>query len=490
MRIARCWIIVVCLVGGSSGFASAQDARAIASPAAGKAHDGVFLVKPYLQWGDETSRGASGLLLLWQTGDDAADWSVEYQPGADRPWKKAGVPSVHRIAVPSIPTHRLYRGALKDLVPGDRFSYRLTRGGEPVFEAEGTAPKASDQAYRFVAFGDCAAGTPEQKAIAHRTYQERPDFAFITGDIVYSRGRISEYREKFWPVYNADEASLSQGAPLLRSTLFLAAPGNHDIATRDLEKYPDGLAYFLYWDQPLNGPSGSQGSSLVPPLKGPESNQKAFRDAAGPAYPRMANFSFDYGNAHWTVLDSNPYVDWRETELRAWVERDLAAAQGTTWRFVAFHHPGLHSSKEHFEQQQMRVLAEVFEKGRVDLVFSGHVHNYQRTFPMHFVPDKGPEGRPVREKNLVAGHWTLDKSFDGSEHTHPDGVIYVVTGAGGQHLYNPEQQDKSDSWQAFTHKFVSKVNSLTVVNVRGRSLTVRQVTGDGQELDRFTVEKP
>ena len=31
----------------------------------------------------------------------------------------------------------------------------------------------------------------------------------------------------------------------------------------------------------------------------------------------MANFSFDYANAHWIVLDSNPYVDWTEPSLRA-----------------------------------------------------------------------------------------------------------------------------------------------------------------------------
>jgi hypothetical protein len=489
MRIARCLFVAVCLVGAITKIALAQDAKAPATAPVPKASDGPFLVKPYLQWGEATSRGASGLLVLWHTSDDDANWSVEYQPGKDRPWSKAEVPSMRRIAVAGIPPHWLYRVALKDLVPGGLFSYRLSKGGEKVFEAQATSPKAADQPYRFVAFGDCAAGTPEQKVIAHRAYLEHPDFVMIPGDIVYARGRISEYRDKFWPVYNADEASPSQGAPLLRSTLFLAAPGNHDIATRDLEKYPDGLAYYLYWDQPLNGPPAREGSSLVPPLKGPDANQKAFRDAAGLAYPRMANFSFDYANAHWTVLDSNPYVDWSEPELRAWVEHDLATGQNETWRFVTFHHPGLHSSKEHSDDQQMRVLAEVFEKGRVDLVFSGHVHNYQRTFPMHFVPKKGPDGRPVREQKRVDGQWTFDKSFDGRDNTHPNGVIYLVTGAGGQHLYNPEQQDAPNTWLPFTHKFVSKVNSLTVVDVRGRSLTVRQVTADGTELDRFTVEK-
>jgi hypothetical protein len=68
-------------------------------------------------------------------------------------------------------------------------------------------------------------------------------------------------------------------------------------------------------------------------------------------------------------------------------------------------------------------------------------------------------------------------------------VIYVVTGAGGQHLYNPEQQDDPASWQEFTDKHISKVHSLTVAEVDGRTLTVRQVTADGEEVDRFVVTK-
>jgi 3',5'-cyclic AMP phosphodiesterase CpdA len=490
MRFARCLIVALFLLAASPGSARPQEAASAPPPPRPKASDGVFLVKPYLQWGDAAARGsASDLMVLWQVDDQSADWSLEFQPGADRPWGKAEAPTVRRIDVPGIAPHRLYRAALKDLVAGDRFAYRLSKGGEQVFQAEGPAPKAADQPYRFVAFGDCGAGTPEQKLIAHRAYLEKPDFVLIPGDIVYSRGRVSEYREKFWPVYNADEASPSVGAPLLRSILFLAAPGNHDIATRDLEEYPDGLAYFLYWDQPLNGPPGREGGAFVPALQGPEANRKAFLDAAGPAYPRMANFSFDYANAHWTVLDSNPYVDWTDPELRAWVERDLAAARGAAWRFVTFHHPGLHSAREHFEQQQMRLMSEVFEQGGVDLVFSGHVHNYQRTYPLRFIVDKDSHGKPVRDENRVGGRWTLDKSFDGRTNTRPDGVIYVVTGAGGQHLYNPEQQDDPASWQPFTDKFISKVNSLTVVDVRGPTLTVRQVAADGQDLDRFTVEK-
>jgi len=490
LLIAASWLLV-----SYSALVCAQEAAREEPQAGPKAPEGPFLVKPYLQIGHSPAAGS--LILLWHAGDADSQWEVEYRSGTDRAWRKARAASADPIAVTGVDRHWICRAVLTGLDKGSAFTYRVRKADEIVFSAESRAPKGVDQAYRFVAFGDGGANTPEQKSIAYRAFQEKPDFVMIPGDIVYARGRASEYRENFWPVYNADQASPEVGAPLLRASLFIAAPGNHDIATRDLEKYPDGLAYFYYWQQPLNGPTGEEGSAHVPALSGSDANKKAFLGAAGDAYPRMANFSFDYGNAHWTVLDSNPYVDWTDQGLRAWVERDLASAKGATWRFVAFHHPGFNSAREHYEQQQMRQMAAVFDVGAVDVVFSGHVHNYQRSYPLHFVPgpdgdDKpvaGKDGKPIAKGKLVTGRWRLDKSFDGATNTRPDGVIYLITGAGGQHLYNPEQNDDPGSWQPFTHKFASKVHSLTVADVDGSTLTVRQVTADGQELDRFVVTK-
>jgi hypothetical protein len=90
---------------------------------------------------------------------------------------------------------------------------------------------------------------------------------------------------------------------------------------------------------------------------------------------------------------------------------------------------------------------------------------------------------------MAGGRWTLDKTFDGRTATRPQGVIYLITGAGGAELYNPEQQDDPGSWREFTHKFLSKVHSLTVAEVNGSNLTVRQVALDGAELDRFMITK-
>jgi hypothetical protein len=488
---SRAVSIVVCtlLAATAQGFPPGleSDPRG-QSESAGEVH---FLVRPYLQLGDALPGKRNGdLSLLWQTDEADAGWAVEYQPGPNAGWREAPVPSARTIAVPSIAPHLLYRTTLNSLERGSMFDYRVRRNGTVVFNAAGRAPQRAGQRYRFAAFGDCGALTEAQKRVAYQAYVAKPDFVMITGDIVYTRGRISEYREKFWPVYNSDEASPLVGAPLLRSTLFVAAAGNHDIGSRDLGKYPDGLAYFLYWDQPLNGPVAPEGSALFPRLAGPVANQQAFRASTGGSYPRMANFSFDFGGAHWMVLDSNEYVNWTDQKLRDWVARDLEAAANAPWRFVAFHHPGFNSSKAHANDQQMRVLAELFEAKGVDIVFTGHVHNYQRTFPLRFTAEVGPDGRAVRDAlDRVPGRWVLNHEFDGRTHTKARGVIYLITGAGGNRLYNPEQQDQPSSWQTFTHKFISKVNSFTIVDVDGNSLTARQLSDTGEELDRFVVSK-
>ena len=487
-RIVYWFLTTACSLALVSS-AVAQD-----SPLAAKTTDAVFLVKPYLQLGQVDIQDA--LQLLWHADDTDVSWTVEYRTKGVSTWRKANTDLRSRIAVMKIAPHRVFAASLTGLEAGSTFEYRVSRNNIVVFSAEGRARKSASQPFRFVAFGDCGAGTPEQKLLAYQAFQAKPDLVVIPGDIVYAHGTIAEYREKFWPAYNADEASLTGGVPMLRSTLFVAAPGNHDTAGRDLDKYPDSLAYYLYWDQPLNGPLAKEGSAFVPPLIASEENRKAFVSAADKAYPRMTNFSFNYGNVHWTIVDSNPYVDWTDGELTAWVEADLAAAKDATWRFVAFHHPGFNSSRKHYEQQQMRLLAPVLQAGKVDIVFNGHVHNYQRSFPMRFTPDNkgtlmvaGTDNKTLQGR-VVNGPWLLDKKFDGRTNTTPDGVIYVVTGAGGQKLYNPEQQDQRDSWQGFTDKFVSQIHSVTVADVEGTTLTVRQVTATGREVDRFVITKP
>ena len=68
-----------------------------------------------------------------------------------------------------------------------------------------------------------------------------------------------------------------------------------------------------------------------------------------------------------------------------------------------------------------------------------------------------------------------------------DGAIRPRPHAGGQHLDSPEPQHVPDSWLKFTETFRSETRSIPVADVDGRTRTVRRVSIEGQELDRFTL---
>ncbi len=431
-----------------------------------------FLVKPYLQLGDAPRLARRERLdLLWHTEDRDGTWRVEVR--TRKGWVVQAAPRFTRLDAAPLPAHRIYRATLRDLGPGARVPYRVWREGAVVFEAEAQTRKPG--AFRMAVLGDAADGSTTQAAIAKALVTTKPDAVIIAGDLVYGRGRASEYRHHFFPVYNSEEV------PLMRSVPFLGVPGNHDVAS-DLKRWPDTLAYFTYWSLPLNGPRLKAGEpNAAPAVPGVHDAMVA---AAGAAFPRMASYSFDYGKTHWTVLDSNAYVDWESPVMARWLEADLKAAQGAAWRIVVLHHPLFQSCLSHSEEQWMRPLSPVLEKYGVDLVLAGHVHNYQRTAPLRFQP-----GAPGRRGGPVPGAFTVDEAFDGRTRTRAKGIVHIVTGAGGAELYEPWQTDAPKSWQSWTRAFVSDRHSFTVLEVEGKQLNLRQLDAEGRELDAITLTK-
>ncbi len=447
----------------------------------------VFITKPYLQIGHEGS--PNKLALLWHTADTASEWGVEIK--LNNRWVRSTKIYFNRVFIKNYQPFVVYHATLQNLQNGKEVSYRVLKNKVTVFESFAHSPKSKSQNYKFVVAGDIGALTKNQKKLANVMFDLNPDFVAVPGDIVYGHGLANEYTTKFWPIYNADNND-STGAPLLRTIPFMASVGNHDANDRDMDKTPDALAYYYFWEQPLNGPYDKEGSALLPILKGSESNRNAFYEAAKNAYPKMTNFSYDYGNAHWTVIDADSYVNWSNKELQNWIIQDLKKSSKAMWRFVMFHQPGFNSSKAHFEEQHMRLLSPIFEAGKVDVVFNGHVHNYQRSFPLTFIPDTMDEsGARVKIKidGKLNGKWTLDKSFDGINNKKPKGIIYIVTGAGGQRLYNYEQTNLPNSWQPFTDKFFSTDNTISFIEMEKNKFQFKQINTNGETVDSFTIEK-
>jgi 3',5'-cyclic AMP phosphodiesterase CpdA len=437
-----------------------------------------FVQRPYLQLGNE--RG--GLSLLWHAPDADADWQVESRSGSPG-WTKAQIAPPRKIDVRGFRPHRVYEAALTQLPRGARFDYRVRLGEREVFASSGMAPRGPGEAHTFAVVGDTGNGSSGQRRLAVQMALAKPEYLVHVGDIVYMSGLISQYNRNHFPIYNCEPGTTAPCASLLRSTTTMAIPGNHDIHdTVRLGSQPGSLAYFYYWSQPLNGPLTDRGSVNLPRFTGSESAIEAFYDRAK-NYPQMAMYSFDWGDAHWLMLDSNSYVDWGDPRLVDWVKKDLAAARGARWRFVALHHAPFSSARKHFSDQWMRQLAPMFEEGRVDVVFSGHVHSYQRTYPLRFRPNG--EGRLKK----LDGEFTFDKEFDGAAKTKPNGVVYLVTGAGGAPLKDGSKDNNPSKWQPFTAKFFASGHSFTLVDSTAERITIRQVDERAREVDRISITR-
>jgi acid phosphatase type 7 len=452
-----------------------------------------FFAKPYVQLGNHPHLLKSEAEELLWISKEHKGWAVDLKPHDSKNWIPVKNAIKHRPVDPSKqPDLDIYSCDLTGLVPGKLFDYRVRVDKKEVFHATSQARKTAEQALNIVIFGDCAAGTIAQRKIAYQCDKFNPDLVVVPGDVVYNRGLFSEYAKRFFPVYNADVSDPKVGAPITRSHLLVPVLGNHDIAYvrgtyfTDLNKFPDALAYFSVWSQPLNGPITKLGAKFATPIDGNAENKTSFLNSAGANYPAMSNYSFDYGNTHWLVLDGNYYMDWTNSNLRDWVSKDLAAAKNSRWKFVTFHQPGFSDDVEHSMEQRMRLLSDVFEQNDVDVVWAGHVHNYQRTFPMFFKAVQ-KDGKPsINPDGTVPGTFTLDKDYNGKSVTKPKGILYVITGAGGQELYAEKQQTENVE---FVDKFNGKVHSFTVCDINGDTMNVRQLDEDGTPIDEFKITK-
>jgi Calcineurin-like phosphoesterase/Purple acid Phosphatase, N-terminal domain/Domain of unknown function DUF11 len=421
----------------------------------------------------------------------------------------------------------------------------------------------------------------------------RPDLALNTGDNVYNNGAEGSYRDYWMPVWNSDADSNETGAPFIRSIPFFIVVGNHDTGATGVNVNMlggdnagrfsgntdggDAMAYFNNYYYPLNGPAGVdqeftwngdtvadngmffkfQGLSYNSPAAIEAYRASTSVDSGGGRkrqIDHMSNYSFDYGNAHFVFIEANPHVfgglldgtpvyanappafSAYPSVLREWLINDLDSSS-QTWKIVVFHQPAFSSGNATVKNSQMRGVAKFLEDHGVNLVFNGHEHNYQRTFPLRaeaaVAVAPNPAGSPAVD---------IDTSFDGLSETVPDGVLYIVEGSGGNRefdgdLNQPRGQgagvDQDDSatgtftltlpngspltftkgpaaWldthltdnemspvlpgagsgPKITTRFKSKVFSFGDILVRGNSLTLYQISEPLQATSSATPSNP
>ncbi len=291
------------------------------------------------------------------------------------------------------------------LAPGSDFSYSVP-GSSRSWAARTLPPRGKP--LRFAVFGDCGSGKPHQYETAALLERLGPDMALLPGDIVYPTGKSAHYDAKYFKPY---AASLSR-------IPFFPALGNHD--------------YGNTW---FKG-------------KGERRYLKAYRRI----HRREKFYSFDAGDAHFAVLDTNAAYGIRaaagvgkDSEQVRWLEADLSRSTAR-WKFVLMHVP-LYSSGKHGDTPRLQSsLGPVLARHRVDVVFQGHDHLYERTKPI-------------------------------------EGVVYVTAGTGGMKL---SRVRKSGPWS----ETVRSAYGVVLVELDGERLRLRMIESSGRTADDWTLAKP
>jgi Calcineurin-like phosphoesterase len=118
----------------------------------------------------------------------------------------------------------------------------------------------------------------------------------------------------------------------------------------------------------------------------------------------------------------------------AWLEEPVRRAKGARkWVLVLVHEPVVTTAW--FEKPCCATLKPLHDMG-VDLVFSGHQHSFERTYPL------GVTVPPDRVQPLPAAEYKL---YQAGVYPAGRGVVYVVTGGGGAWLRPFADQQASPS---------------------------------------------
>jgi len=278
-------------------------------------------------------------------------------------------------------------------LPGGGTAEATARGAEHVIRVDGLPP-SSEIPYRLLVDGVERAsglvrtpgrpataegrkallgvigdhGTAEPIAIANgERLRERGVAALLTvGDNAYPDGKAADW----------DPYLFRPFAPLLRSTTLWPVPGDHEYRTPGARGYLDALVL----------PEGPEGERY---------------------------YSFDWGDVHVAALDSNCIVPMVAAEagcttasMTAWLRSDLAASKAP-WKIALIHRPAVATGHYGVYPQIPAALVPIFQELGVDVVFQGHNHLYERSWPTK-------DGVPVQ------------KDYD-----HPRAPVYVTSGGGG-----------------------------------------------------------
>ncbi len=281
---------------------------------------------------------------------------------------------------------------LTGLTPGRRYAYAVRAGPAVLAAGRFRAAPAGPARFTFAVVGDFGSGNANETAVASLIRSWRPDFVLTVGDNAYPEGSAALLdRDVFGPY-----------AALMRRAAWFPALGNHDVKA-----------------------------------DGGRPELEAFHSLGSERWYR-----FTWGNAAFTVLDSDVSVGPRSPQL-AFARRALALP--ACFRFAAWHHPPWEPPGARLSPGLRATIVPLVEQDGVQVVFEGHLHAYARS-------------RPRR------------------------GVLYVAVGTGGAELEHDADQLTIPQARVVQGRF-----GALRVDVAGRVARFRYETVDGRVRDAFRL---
>lgn len=227
------------------------------------------------------------------------------------------------------------------LKPGTEYTYKLVveEGSAKGVESESytfkTVPEKVKE-FKFVVYGDTRTYNKRHKLVADKIAAQKPAFVINDGDLVMDGRVLGDWDGFFWAIKN-----MAATAP------FYPVLGNHEYNSK---------FYF---------------SSFVTPQGGGDYNEQYY--------------SFDYGPAHFIVLDADVLLMQKDKEgmekETQWLINDLEKNKDAKWKFVFFHEPFWTNCTEYGVEPVSPTVdywKPVFEKYGVDMVINSHFHMYER----------------------------------------------------------------------------------------------------------------
>jgi len=308
-------------------------------------------------------------------------------------------------------------------------------------------------------YGDM--GTTNAKNTAERindlTKNKGLDWVYHVGDISYA----NDYPELFETVWN-DWFNMMN--PTTVRVPYMVLPGNHEFISDATPQFWPSSFYFRVFNARFNMPSEPSNGA------------------------KNMWYSFDYSYAHFISIDTetdypgamfgNHYGD-----QLAWLENDLIEATTSPNRkpfiVVGGHRPmyssdvlqsnastgAPYNTRDNTALSIQEAFEEIFHKYGVDLFFVGHVHSYERTFPVY--------------QNHV----------NSTSYVNPQGLVEVVIGcAGNIEGITKSWNDPQPTWSAYRYDGGYGYGLLKFYNETTVSWEFYK-SDDNTLLDTFTLVK-